>query len=209
MLTTVDPVRSDRKYLRFVTLAFGIAVVWVIVEGALRLWSALSREVVAVTLRPPFEPIATQSPNGIVQQQAEALHLQINTADLSGAAIGWLRASDVLQVLCWVALLVLAGLLITRIGQGRFLEQRFQVLLNWFYVALFCVVALPAIASFLGTNAAVTDLGYGAWGEPGTRPGAAATSDAWIVFLVLLFISALQIAFRSASRLARDQDGVI
>lgn len=28
MLTTVDPVRSDRHFLRFVIIAFGVAVVW-------------------------------------------------------------------------------------------------------------------------------------------------------------------------------------
>ena len=73
---------------------------------------------------------------------------------------------------------------------------------------MICVSALPAIASLIGTNAAISDLGYGSWGDPGARPGAAA-SDAWIVFLVVLFVSGLQIAFRSAARLARDQDGVI
>lgn len=209
MLTTLDPVRSDRKFLRFTLFAFGSAVIWVVFDGVVQLWSAVSRGVVAVVLRPPFEPVVTQSPSGTFQEQREFLHLQIEAAELSGTAVGWLRAADIVQVLCWVALLVLAALLITRIGQGRLFDHRFQLLLNGVCVALLCVAALPALAALIGTNVAISDLGYGAWGDPGARPGAAATSDAWIIFLVVLFVSGLQVAFRSAARLARDQDGVI
>lgn len=208
MLTTLDPVRSDRNFLRFILFAFGIAVVWVVVDGVIQLWSAVSRGAVAVVLRPPFEPVVTQSPSGAAQKQQDVLHLQIDRTELSSTAVGWLRAADVIQVLCWVAVFVFAAILIARIRQGRLFDHRFQKLLNCVSVGLICVSALPAIASLIGTNAAISDLGYGSWGDPGARPGAAA-SDAWIVFLVVLFVSGLQIAFRSAARLARDQDGVI
>lgn len=209
MLTTVDPRPSDRNFLLFVIFAFGIAVVWLLTNGMMQLWNAISRGVVDVLLRPPFEPVRTQSPSGVVQEQRDVLHLQVDAAELSGTAVGWLRAADVLQVLSWVALLVLAAMLIARIGQGRLFDRRFHVLLNFVCIALLCVVALPAIASLIGTNAAITDLGYGYWGEPGPRPSAASTAEAWIAYLVVLFVSGLQVAFRSASRLARDQDGVI
>lgn len=209
MPTTVDPVRSDCHFLRFVIIAFGVAVVWVIVDGVMQLWSGASRGVVAVVLRPPFEPVVTQSPSGVVQEQRDILHLQVDAAELSGTAVGWLRVADIVEIVCWVALLVFAAILISRIARGRFFDHRFQVLLNWVSLALLCVAALPAMASLIGTNAAISDLGYGPWGEPGVRPSAAATSDAWMVFLVVLFVSGLQIAFRSATRLARDQDGII
>src|SRR5699024_10640183 len=123
MFTTLDPVRSDRNFLRFTLFAFGIAVVWVVFDGVMQLWNAVSRGVVAVVLHPPFEPVVTQSPSGAVQAQREILHLQIEAAELSGSAVGWLRAADIVQVLCWVALLVFAALLIARIGEGRLFDQ--------------------------------------------------------------------------------------
>lgn len=209
MLTTVDPVRSDRKILRFVLVAFGLAVVWVLVDGVMQLWHAISRGIVTMQLRPPFESIETQSPNGVMQEQRDLLYISVDAAELSGTAVGWLRSAEILQVICWLALLVFAAILIGRIGQGRLFDRRFQLLLNGVCIALLCVVALPAIASLIGTNAAITDLGYDAWGEPGARPSAAATADAWIAFLAFLFVSGLQVAFRSAARIARDQDGVI
>jgi hypothetical protein len=102
----------------------------------------------------------------------------------------------------WVVLLALAAVLLGRIARGRLFDRRFHVLLNAVCIALFCVMALPAIAALVGTNVATTDLGYGALGEPGARPGAAASGDAWIAFLAALFVSGLQVAFRGASRLA-------
>jgi hypothetical protein len=209
MTTTIDPVRADRSSLRFIVVAFGVAVAWVVIDGLVHLWAAVSREVVTVELRPPFEAATTTAPSGSLLDPVDVLRVEIDASELSGAAVGWLRTADVLSMASWVVLLVLAAVLLGRVARGRLFDRRFHVLLNAVCIALFCVVALPAVASLVGTNTAITDLGYGAFGEPGARPSAAASADAWIAFLAALFVSGLQVAFRGASRLARDQDGVI
>lgn len=209
MTTTIDSVRADRSSLRIFVIAFGVAVAWVVVDGLMHTWAVVSRGVVTVELRPPFEAAATTTPGGSLLEPVDVLRVQVGASELSGAAVGWLRAADVLSMASWVVLLVLTAVLLWRITRGRLFDRRFHVLLNAVCIALLCVVALPAIALLVGTNAALTDLGYGAFGEPGARPSAAASTEAWIAFLAALFISGLQVAFRGASRLARDQDGVI
>jgi hypothetical protein len=176
MTATIDPVRADRRSLLYIVLAFGAAAAWVLGNGVLRFWAGMTRGMVTLELRPPFQAAATEAPDGTLQQPVDVLRVAVDASQLSQAAVGWLRAAEVLSMVGWVVLFVLAA---------------------------------PAIASLIGTNMAITDLGYGAFGEPGARPSAAASADAWIAFLAVLFVSGLQVAFRGASRLARDQEGII
>lgn len=204
MQTTIDPRWTERRRLDLSVILFGIVVIFVLANRALALWHQISQQVVRMDVTGSAGAVGSQTPNGAEVVAVDEIRLQAATSDVSTAAVVWLRSSELLETICLVAVLATAAIFIRCIAKGRLFDAAFDFRFNLVLVSVFLWMILPSITGSIGIRTAMHDLDLTAsdgWGMPAT--------NFWGVALILLVLGAMKIAFRSAGRLARDQQGTI
>lgn len=203
--TLADQTPQDRRSLAGIVAASAIGVVVVLGAYLLAATYQWQHGFVELTLQQVDGVVAPLTPSGIPLEATGDLVARASAEDLPTGAVVLLWGADALQALAWCAVILMLGLLARSLAVGRIFAPATLRLVTWFVVAVFLVVIGPYVLRHLGTNWAISTLGW----EGRTAPSPGSGTAVWIGYLAMLFCVCVQIALRSGARLARDQDGLV
>jgi hypothetical protein len=184
-----------------------VGVAWLLWDGVSRIAAhvAAGRVDLAVQLAPDGAiGRALTAPSGARIAADGTVSGSVAAGDVADGAVMMLRTAEVVQLACWVAVVVLGTAFVLRFDRGRLFRRGTERLLTWLSVAVFAVTVAPFAIRWMATNWAIASLGW--HDAPWPRPVGVDLLPAYLIAVLLTFV---QVAFRRAARMARDQEGLV
>ncbi|OII14592.1 hypothetical protein [Curtobacterium sp. MCBA15_008] len=197
-----DPPRGKNSYLAYVT-ACGIGIVFVVWRYVADLMSSVSRGVVTVPIRTSTTTDVLQPPGGATVR-SDQFALQVRTADFPGAALGYIRVGDAIEVVAVTALIALVGAVAWRISRGGLFDRATPRILDWIVALTLTAGILPDFVRRMGWNWVVSALGW-----DGHLPVPLIEPQYVPVYLGVLVVTCFRFALSASQRMVRDQAGLV
>jgi len=195
-----DPPRGKNSYLAYVTACGIVFVVWRYVAD---LVSSVSRGVVTVPLRTSTTTDVLQPPGGATVR-SDQVALQVRTADFPGAALGYIRVGDAVEVVAVAALIALVAAVAWRISRGGLFDRATPRILDWVIALTLTAGILPDFIRRMGWNWVVSALGW-----DGNLPVPLIEPQYVPVYLGVLVVTCFRFALTASQRMVRDQAGLV
>ncbi|MEE2032101.1 hypothetical protein [Rhodococcus chondri] len=204
-ITPTETSKKDRRDLWASITVFALVAAVVIGNYAARLADRLNAGI--VTARFSFgdvPPPTLTSPAGTDVRIASTTEVEIPTDAVSPAAVGFLRTADALETLGYLAILGFLTWMVVRFLRGR-LFDRGAIRLVWAasIVAILTIIA-PQFPRTIGPNPAIRDLDWND-GVDVAQLG----PEFWYGYVFCMALSAVAVALRIGSRMARDSEGLV
>lgn len=197
-----DPPRGKNSYLAYVT-ACAIGIVLVVWRYVADLVASVRDGVVTVPLTISTTTDVPQPPAGAVVRSG-ALDLQVRTADVPAAAMGYIRVGDAVEVVAVTVLIALVGAVAWRISRGGLFDRATPRILDAVIAATLVAGVLPDFVRRMGWNWVVSALGW-----DGYLPAPRIEPQFVAVYLGLLVVACFRFALTAAQRMVRDQAGLV
>lgn len=202
-ITPTDTSKKDRRDLWASIAVFALTGGVVLYTYITRLLHELNAGI--VTARVEFdEPQTLTSLDGVAMQLGSPSTIEVSTGPLSPVTVGLLRSAEGLQTLGYLAILALLTWMVARFVRGR-LFDRLAVRLVWIAsLTGIAAILVPQMPRTLGTNLLLRDVEAREMLDfAGLGP------EFWYGYVFCMALSAVAIALRIGSRMARDNEGLI
>ncbi len=204
VVTPVETSKKDRKDLWASITVFAMVTVVVVANYLVGLLDDLKSG--TVTARIAFgdvPPPNMLSPNGTEVWIASTTDIVLRTDTVSPVAVGFLRSADVLETIGYLTVLGLLTWVMVRFLRGR-LFDRGAVRGVWAAsIAAIVTIIAPTFPRVLGSNLVVRDLAWQDLGYAQLGP------EWWYGYVFCMALSAVAVALRIGSRMARDNAGLV
>lgn len=202
-ITPTDTSKKDRRDLWASITVFALTggvVLYTYVTGLLR---ELNDGI--VTARVEFdEPQALTSLDGVAMQLGSPSTIDVSTHALSPVTVGFLRSADALQTFGYLAILALLTWMVVRFIRGHLFDRLAVRLVMISSIVAVATIIVPQIPRTLGTNMLLRDvearemLDFAPLGP-----------EFWYGYVFCMALSAVAVALRIGSRMARDNEGLV
>ncbi|MFD6884212.1 MULTISPECIES: hypothetical protein [unclassified Rhodococcus (in: high G+C Gram-positive bacteria)] len=204
-VTPIETSKKDRRDLWASITVFALVAVVVVVNYLVGLLDDLKSG--TVTARISFDdvpPPTMFSPNGTEVSVASTTDIVLRTDTVSPVAVGFLRSADALETIGYLMVLGLLTWVMVRFLRGR-LFDRGAVRGVWAAsMAAIVTIIAPTFPRVLGSNLVIRDL---AWQVD--LDYAQLGPEWWYGYVFCMALSAVAVALRIGSRMARDNEGLV
>lgn len=203
--TPTDTSGKDRRDLWASLFVFGLTAGVVVYIYAATLLDHLSRGIVSARLDTGDTPAPTiTSDHGIDMQLSSPTTLDVPVEPLSPVTVGLIRTADALQTVGYLAVLALLCAMVVRFIRGRLFDRTGVRLVNAAAMVAVATIIVPQIPRTLGTNMLLRDVEARAMFDT-----AALGPEFWYGYVFCMALSAVAVALRIATRIARDNEGLV
>jgi len=204
-LSPTDTSKKDRRDLWASIAVFVVTAGIVVYTYAADLVRQLSDAVVSVRVDfdgPPIPTVVT--PTGVEMQAGSSTVLDVPTAGLSPVSVGFLRSSEALQSLGYLVVLAMLCWVVVRFMRGRLFDDHAIRLVSFASIAAVATIIVPQIPRTLGTNMLLRDVD-----AREALDFAPLGPEFWYSYVFCMALSAVAVALRIGSRIARDNEGLV
>ncbi|MEE2058342.1 hypothetical protein [Rhodococcus artemisiae] len=202
-ITPTDTSKKDRRDLWASITVFALTggvVLYTYFTGLLR---ELNDGI--VTARVEFdEPQALTSLDGVAMQLGSPSTIDVSTDPLSPVTVGFLRSADALQTFGYLAVLALLTWMVVRFVRGHLFDRLAVRLVAVSSLVAVATILVPQFPRTLGTNMLLRDVEAREMMDTATLG-----PEFWYGYVFCMALSAVAVALRIGSRMARDNEGLV
>jgi hypothetical protein len=202
-ITPTDTSKKDRRDLWASIAVFALTGGVVLYTYVTRLLNELNAGIVPA--RVEFnEPQTLMSLDGVGMQLGSPSTIEVSTDSLSPVTVGFLRSADALQTLGYLAVLALLTWMVMRFIRGHLFDRLAVRLVMISSIVAVATIIVPQMPRTLGTNMLLRDvearemLDFSPLGP-----------EFWYGYVFCMALSAVAVALRIGSRMARDNEGLV